>query len=493
MDTNGWARRTIPTLFERSRSGANDGSHVPPADGPAPAALLGDDADLLADAPPPLPEVGEAEVVRHYTHLAARNMSVDANFYPLGSCTMKYNPRINEWAASRDGLAALHPLAPAATAQGALRLLHELETYLARIAGLDAVTLTPAAGAHGELTALKVITAYYHSRGEGRSKVLTPDSAHGTNPASCTVCGRLAVPIASRGDGRIDLDDLRAKLDDQTAALMITNPNTLGLFETDIADAAELVHAAGAQLYLDGANMNAILGITRPGDFGVDAMHFNLHKTFSTPHGGGGPGAGPVAVASHLEPFLPTPRVVHREGAYRLLWEAPQSIGPMRSFAGQFAVCVRAWCYIRALGGEGLRRASETAVLAANYLAAKLKTVLPLPHDERCMHEFVLTASRRGASDRGLAGRIAKRLLDYGFHAPTVYFPLIVEEALMIEPTETESLATLDAFVAAMREIVAALDEDPHALDDAPRARSVARVDETAAARQPVLRWRPRM
>ncbi|MFW6155434.1 MAG: aminomethyl-transferring glycine dehydrogenase subunit GcvPB [Planctomycetota bacterium] len=489
MDTNGLTRETIPTLFDCSRPGANAGDHVPAPDGPPPAALLGDDADLLADTPPPLPEVPEAAVVRHYTHLAGRNMSVDANFYPLGSCTMKYNPRVNEWAASREALADLHPLAPPAATQGALQLLHELETYLARIAGLDAVTLAPAAGAHGELTGLKVITAYYRSRGEGRSKVLTPDSSHGTNPASCTVCGRLAVPVASRGDGRIDLDDLRAKLDDQTAALMITNPNTLGLFETDIADAAELVHAAGAQLYLDGANMNAILGITRPGDFGVDAMHLNLHKTFSTPHGGGGPGAGPVAVASHLDPFLPTPRVVHREGAYRLLWDAPHSIGPVRSFACQFAVCVRAWCYIRTLGPEGLRRASETAVLAANYLAERLKTVLPLPYDERCMHEFVLTAARHGASDRGLGGRIAKRLLDYGFHAPTVYFPLIVDEALMIEPTETESLPTLDAFVDAMREIVADLDADPHALDDAPRAQAVARVDETAAARQPVLRW----
>ncbi len=486
-------RRTIPTLFERARNGANPGAHVAAPDGPSPAALLGDDADLLADAPPPLPEVPEAEVVRHYTHLAGRNMSVDANFYPLGSCTMKYNPRINEWAAAREPLADLHPLAPAATAQGALRLLSELETYLARITGLDAVTLAPAAGAHGELTGLKVITAYYRSRGESRTKVLTPDSAHGTNPASCTLCGRLAVPIASRADGRIDLDDLRAKLDDQTAALMITNPNTLGLFETDIADAAQLVHAAGAQLYLDGANMNALLGIARPGDFGVDAMHLNLHKTFSTPHGGGGPGSGPVAVASHLEPFLPTPRIVHREGTYRLLWQAPQSIGPVRSFACQFGVCVRAWCYIRALGPDGLRRASETAVLAANYLAERLKTVLPLPHDERCMHEFVLTAARRGASDRGLAGAIAKRLLDYGFHAPTVYFPLIVPEALMIEPTETESLATLDAFVDALRQIVAALDADPHALADAPFAQSVARVDETAAARQPVLRWQAEM
>jgi len=462
---------------------------VPAPAGPDPAELLGDAADVLAAGPPELPELAEPDVVRHYTHLSERNVSVDGSFYPLGSCTMKYNPRINEWAASRDGLADLHPMATAAASQGALQLLFELQRDLAEIAGLEAVSLAPAAGAHGEMTALKVMMAYYRGRGENRTKVLTPDSAHGTNPASCTMCGRQAVAVASRGDGRIDLADLAAKCDDDTAALMITNPNTLGLFETDIAAAAKLVHDAGGQVYLDGANMNAILGVTRPGDFGIDAMHFNLHKTFSTPHGGGGPGSGPVAVAKHLEPFLPIPRVVCDGGGYRLDRDRPDSIGAVRSFAGQFGVCVRAWCYIRALGPAGLRKVSETAVLAANYLAAALKEILPLPHDEYCMHEFVLTAQRHGASDRGLAGKIGKRLLDYGFHAPTVYFPLIVPEALMIEPTETESLATLDAFIDAIRRIVEELDTDPDVLDHAPLTMPVARVDETGAARRPVLSW----
>ncbi len=484
-------RTTIPTILDRSCPGVNKGRHVVAPKGPSPAQLLGAAADVLAEGPPPLPEVGEPEVVRHYTHLSQRNVSVDANFYPLGSCTMKYNPRVNEQAAATPNMAGLHPLAPDPTAQGALRLMGQLQDFLAEIAGLPAVSLAPAAGAQGELAALKTIMAYYRSRGENRTKVLTPDSSHGTNPASCTLCGRQAVAVASRADGRIDLDDLAAKLDDDTVALMITNPSTLGLFETDIATAASMVHEAGAQLYLDGANMNAILGVTRPGDFGVDAMHFNLHKTFSTPHGGGGPGAGPIAVAAHLDPFLPTPRVVRDADAYRLQWDRPDSIGMIGSFAGQFGVCLRAWCYIRANGADGLRRVSETAVLNANYLAAALKKVLPLPHDEYCMHEFVLSAERHGAGDHGLAGRIGKRLLDYGFHAPTVYFPMIVPEALMIEPTETESLPTLDAFIAAIGGIMDELEADPAALDHAPVTCPVARVDEITAARKPILRWAP--
>jgi glycine dehydrogenase subunit 2 len=457
-----------------------------------PSRILGKDADLLAATSPPLPELGELEVVRHYTHLSRRNCSIDGEFYPLGSCTMKYNPRINEWAAAREELARLHPLAPAAAAQGALRLMYELRGYLEEISGLAEVSLVPAAGAHGELTALKTIVAYFRARGEKRTKVLTPDSSHGTNPASCTVCGRTAVPVKSRPDGTIDLDDLKAQVDGETAALMITNPNTLGLFEKNIVAAAAIVHAAGAQLYLDGANMNAILGVTRPGDFGADAMHFNLHKTFSTPHGGGGPGSGPVAVAGHLAPFLPAPQVVEKDGRYALDFDRPQSIGMVRSFAGQFGVLVRAWCYIRALGAEGLHRVSETAVLNARYLAAALAGLLPRPYDSACMHEFVLSAQRHGASDRGLAGKIGKRLLDYGIHAPTVYFPLIVPEALMIEPTETESLASLDAFVDAMRKIMAELEADPKALDHAPSTMPVSKVDEVGAAREPVLRWRTR-
>ena len=483
------AKQSVPTLFERSCDGANHGAFTPAPAGPQPAEILGKDADLLAESPPPLPDLGELEVVRHYTHLAGRNFSIDGQFYPLGSCTMKYNPRINEWAASREGLAGLHPMAPAAAAQGALRLMYELRCYLQEISGLAEVSLVPAAGAHGELTALKTIVAYFRARGEKRTKVLTPDSSHGTNPASCTVCGRTAVPVKSRPDGTIDLDDLAAKVDGETAALMITNPNTLGLFERNISAAAKIVHDGGAQLYLDGANMNAILGVTRPGDFGADAMHFNLHKTFSTPHGGGGPGSGPVAAAAHLAPFLPVPQVVKSDCGYALDFDRPQSIGMVRSFAGQFGVFVRAWCYIRALGPAGLRRASETAVLNARYLAAALKDLLPLPYDGGCMHEFVLSAQRHGASDRGLAGKIGKRLLDYGMHAPTVYFPLIVPEALMIEPTETESLATLDAFIAAMRQIMAELEADGAALDHAPHGTPVSRVDEVAAARNPVLKW----
>lgn len=482
-------KTTEPTLFEKSCPGANAGEHVDAPVGPGPAELLGGSAGLLADGPPPLPELGELDVVRHYTRLARRNFSVDANFYPLGSCTMKYNPRVNEWAAAQPRMGGLHPLAPDRCVQGALRLMYELRLYLAEVAGLAEVTLNPAAGAHGELTALKVIMAYHRSRGQKRTKVLTPDSAHGTNPASCTICGRSAVAVKSRADGRIDLDELAARLDDDTAALMITNPNTLGLFETDIRAAADLVHKAGAQLYLDGANMNAILGIARPGDFGADAMHFNLHKTFSTPHGGGGPGAGPVAVAEHLAPFLPIPQVeADGENHYRLSFHRPQSIGMVRSFAGQFGVFVRAWTYIRTLGPDGLRRASETAVLNANYLAAALRQMLPLPHGEYCMHEFVLSALRDAEHDRGLAGRIAKALIDRGIHPPTVYFPLIVPEALMIEPTETESLATLDAFIAAMREILDELAADPEALDHAPYHAAVAKVDEVGAARNPVLR-----
>jgi glycine dehydrogenase subunit 2 len=476
-------------LFERSCPGANSGAFTAAPAGPAPAELLGKDADLLSDVPPPLPDLGELEVVRHYTHLARRNYSIDGEFYPLGSCTMKYNPRINEWAAAREELANLHPLAPPAAAQGALRLMYELRCYLQEISGLAEVSLVPAAGAHGELTALKTIVGYYRARGEKRTQVLTPDSSHGTNPASCTVCGRSALPVKSRPDGTIDLDDLAAKVTAETAALMITNPNTLGLFEKNIQAAAKILHDHSAQLYLDGANMNAILGIARPGDFGADAMHFNLHKTFSTPHGGGGPGAGPVAVAAHLAPFLPVPQVVEKDGRYALDFDRPHSVGMMRSFAGQFGVLVRAWCYIRALGPAGLKRASETAVLNANYLAAALRELLPLPYDSGCMHEFVLSAQRHGASDRGLAGKIAKRLLDYGMHAPTVYFPLIVPEALMIEPTETESLATLDEFIAAMRAILQELQADPTALDHAPHHLPVARVDEVAAARNPVLKW----
>ena len=407
------ARSTVATLFEKSGRGANLGRYTPAPAGSAPAELLGQwAADLLREDAPPLPELGELDVVRHYTHLAGRNFSLDANFYPLGSCTMKYNPRVNEWAAGQEALAGLHPLTPTAAAQGALRLMYELQEFLAEIAGLPVVSLAPAAGAHGELTALKAIMAYHAGRGRRRTKVLTPDSSHGTNPASCTLCGRSAVGVKSRRDGRIDLDDLGAKLDDDTAALMITNPNTLGLFERDIVAVAERTHAAGAQVYLDGANMNAILGLARPGDFGVDAMHFNLHKTFSTPHGGGGPGAGPVAVAEHLAPFLPVPMVLKKGDVYDLQTDRPENIGRMRSFAGQFGTFVRAWCYIRACGPDGLANVSRTAVLSANYLAAALRGVLPLAYEGPCMHEFVLSAQRAGGTQmRKPSCRLCRRTI----------------------------------------------------------------------------------
>ncbi|MCG3181326.1 MAG: putative glycine dehydrogenase (decarboxylating) subunit 2 [Phycisphaerae bacterium] len=480
---------TEPLIFEKSSPG-NCAVSLPDSDVPAVEPASAIPADLLADAPPPLPEIGELQLVRHFTRLSHRLFSVDTQFYPLGSCTMKYNPRINEHAAALPGFAGLHPLAPDAMSQGALRLLFELRTWLAEVAGLDEVSLQPCAGAHGEMTGLMVIIACHRSRGQnGRTKVLTPDSSHGTNPASCTLCGRHAVPVKSNARGRVDLDDLRAKVDDETAAMMITNPSTLGLFEDQIAAIAEILHDAGAMLYLDGANMNAIMGLTRPGDFGVDVMHFNTHKTFSTPHGGGGPGAGPIAVRKHLAPFLPAPQVVKKaDGTFAWDFDRPQSIGRVRSFNGQFGVLVRAWTYIRALGNSGLRQASETAVLAANYLAARLKDAYDLPYALPCMHEFVLSAVRQKA--RGVTGMdVAKRLIDYDIHPPTTYFPMIVPEALMIEPTETESLAVLDRFVEVMLRIAAEAESDPDALHAAPTRGYIRRADVVAGDRKPNLRW----
>jgi glycine dehydrogenase subunit 2 len=472
-------------LFELSRPGRR-GARLPPCDVPSrPVAELVPTA-ALADAPPPLPELGEPDVVRHYTNLSTLNMSVDTHFYPLGSCTMKYNPKRNERLAGLPGLLNLHPYQNEDSLQGLLELLYRLQQMLAEIAGLDAVSLQPAAGAHGELTALLVAAAYLRDRGQRRTKVLAPDSAHGTNPASAAVAGFSTVSVKSTPQGLVDLADLRAKLDEQTAVFMITNPNTLGLFEPQIAEITRLVHEAGGLIYLDGANMNAILGITRPGDFGADMMHFNPHKTFSGPHGGGGPGAGPIAVRAVLAPYLPAPVVVEREGQYRLDYDRPQSIGRVRSFFGNVGVLVRAYCYIRTYGPEGLRAVSENAVLNANYLLARLKHVLPVPQGDRCMHEFVASAARLKA-ERGISAMdLAKGLLDHGFHAPTVYFPPIVKEALMIEPTETESKETLDAFVAALEALAAA---DPESLHMAPHTTPIARPDEVQAARQPRMRW----
>ncbi len=481
--------QTPPTslIFEQSTPGSCAVS-LPACDVPAvePAAVIA--PELLADAPPPLPEVGELTLVRHYTRLAHRLFSVDANFYPLGSCTMKYNPRVNERAAALPGFTGLHPLQDERDLQGILALLYHLRVYLAEIAGLAEVTLQPAAGAHGEMTGLMIINAYHRDRGEDRPRVLTPDTAHGTNPASCTVCGRHAVPVDSLPNGRVDLDDLRRKIDTHTAALMITNPNTAGLFDPQIAEIARIVHGAGALLYLDGANMNAVLGITRPGDFGVDVMHYNTHKTFSTPHGCGGPGAGPVAVAEPLRPYLPVPQVVRRDdGTYGLDADRPKSIGRVRGFFGQVGVLIRAYTYIRALGPDGLRDASEKAVLSANYLAARLKGAYHLPFPGPYAHEFIAVPQFREHGVTELD--VAKRLIDFGFHPPTMSWP--VPHCLMIEPTETESLATLDAFADAMLRIADEAATHPQRLHEAPHATPVGRLDEVTAARRPNLRWRP--
>jgi glycine dehydrogenase subunit 2 len=413
-------------------------------------------------------------------------MSVDTHFYPLGSCTMKYNPKRNERLAGLPGMIDLHPLQPEQTLQGMLRLLWECQQMLAEIAGLPAVSLQPAAGAHGEMTALLVASAFFRDQGEPRSVVLIPDGAHGTNPASATMAGFRSQAVKSTDAGAVDLEDLAAKLDRQTAVLMVTNPNTLGIFESQIGRITQMVHEAGGLVYLDGANMNAILGITRPGDFGADLMHYNPHKTFSGPHGGGGPGAGPIAVTEELGPYLPAPIVVEDGGRYRLDDDRPKSIGRVRSFFGNTGVLVRMYCYLVSHGPEGLRRVAENAVLGANYLLARVKHILPVPHGERCMHEFVASPARLKA-ERGVSAMdIAKRLLDYGLHAPTVYFPLIVREAMMIEPTETESKATLDAFAEALFRIT---EEDPELLHDAPHTTPISRPDEVAAARKPVLRW----
>jgi glycine dehydrogenase subunit 2 len=440
-----------------------------------------------SEAAPPLPELGELDVVRHYTNLSTLNMSIDSNFYPLGSCTMKYNPKRNERLAALPGLAALHPYQDESTIQGMLQLLFEMQGYLAEIAGLDAVSLQPAAGAHGELSALLVASAYFRDKGQERSKVLIPDSAHGTNPASAHLAGFEAVTIKSDGRGLVDLADFNAKLDDRAAVFMMTNPNTLGLFDPQIGEIARLLHDRGALLYLDGANMNAILGVVRPGEMGVDLMHYNPHKTFSGPHGGGGPGAGPIAVRDFLAPYLPSPVVARDgDGTYRLDHDRPKSIGRVRAYFGNVGVLVRAYCYIRSQGADGLKAIAEHAVLNANYLMELVKGRYPVPFGTRCMHEFVASA-RPLARDRNIrAMDIAKRLIDHNVHAPTVYFPLIVPEALMVEPTETESRQTLEAFA---RVLLAIAEEDSAMLHEAPHSTPISRPDEVAAARTPILRW----
>lgn len=440
-----------------------------------------------------LPELSEIEVVRHFTHLSSLNYGVDTGFYPLGSCTMKYNPKVNEVTASLPGFVNLHPYIPEEFAQGALELMYHLQQYLAEITGMDAVTLQPAAGAHGELTGLLIIAAYYLSRGEThRKKVLVPDSAHGTNPASAAMAGLEVVQIPSNGQGLVDLEALEAALGPDTAALMLTNPNTLGLFERDILTMARLVHEAGGLLYYDGANLNAIMGIARPGDMGFDVVHVNLHKTFSTPHGGGGPGSGPVGVKEHLAPFLPVPVVAFdaARGGYYLDYDRPQSIGQIKTFYGNFAVLVKAYTYIRTLGPQGLKEVSQQAVLNANYLLSLLRPYYHVPYDGICKHEFVIAPGPRIKEAGVRTLDIAKRLLDYGFHAPTIYFPLIVPEAMMIEPTETEPKETLDAFAQALITIAEEAVSRPELLHGAPHNTPVGRLDEVGAARNPILTWK---
>ena len=448
-------------------------------------------AGLLREQEPQLPQVSELDVVRHYTNLSQMNFGVDSGFYPLGSCTMKYNPKINEDIASMPAFAGVHPLQPSYTVQGVLRIYKELANALSAITGMAEFTLNPFAGAHGELTGLMIIRQYHMSRGDlKRTRIIVPDSAHGTNPASAAVCGLEIVLVKSKANGLVDVEDLKPLLDDTIAGIMMTNPNTLGLFEKDIKEIAALVHECGGLLYYDGANMNPLMGVVRPGDMGFDVLHLNLHKTFSTPHGGGGPGAGPVGVAEHLVPFLSVPRVVEdEEGTLYVEEEGEQACGRISGFIGNFGVLLRAYTYILMLGKQNVRMVGPLAVLGANYIKESLKDCYNLPIDSLCKHEFVFD----GLLDQSTGVTtldIAKRLLDYGFHAPTIYFPLLFHQSIMIEPTETESKETLDGFIEIMRHIAAEAIEDPESLKTAPHTTPVRRLDETTAARQPVLRYR---
>jgi glycine dehydrogenase subunit 2 len=498
-------REPARTIFEKGaperRAFAPPALDVPPVDV---GALLPE--HFRRAQPPRLPEVSEPEIVRHYVGLSKRNFDLDSGFYPLGSCTMKHNPRLHERVAALPGHARLHPLQDPERAQGALELMWNLQQALAEISGLAHVSLQPSAGSHGELAGVLLTRAYHEDRGETRHKVLTPDTSHGTNPATVTMAGLEVVKLATNSDGGVDIDDLRAKADTDVACLMLTNPNTLGLFDPNIAEIAEIVHGVGATLYYDGANLNAVMGLSRPGDMGFDIVHFNLHKSFTQPHGGGGPGSGPIAVSDRIAPYLPRPLVVRREAgrrqvgngasappAFELEHGGEKSIGRLRGFQGNYGCFVRAYAYIRSLGADGLKDASETADLNANYLLARLRQkdvarYLPLAYGELCMHEFVLSG---GPMKRELQIKtldLAKRLLDFGFHPPTVYFPLLVDEALMVEPTETETKETLDAFADAIAEILREAAEDPEIARNAPYTTPVRRLDEVAAAKRPVIR-----
>jgi glycine dehydrogenase subunit 2 len=477
----------VKLVFEKSRPDRRAGRIPRPRDLPSPEIP----PELRRSRPPRLPELPENEIVRHYTELTTRNFGIDTGFYPLGSCTMKYNPRVNERVAALPGFRDLHPLQDEEAAQGALELMHELQEMLAEITGLDAVSLQPAAGSQGELTGLMLMSAYFAERGESerRRKIVVADTAHGTNPASVTMAGYELVKVDTDSRGNIDLDDLRAKVDEETAGLMLTNPSTLGLFDEHIEEVARIFHEIGGLLYYDGANLNAVCGISRPGDMGFDIVHINLHKTFSQPHGGGGPGGGPIAVRRQLEPYLPVPAVVPDGKRFRLDYNRPSSIGKVRAFTGPFGVFVRSYAFMLAWGRE-LKAMSEDAVLNANYLLARLKDAYELPFDRLCMHEFVLSA-RRLKKEHGITALdVAKRLMDYGFHPPTIYFPLVVPEALMIEPTETETKETLDAFADAMVAIAREAASEPQLLKDAPHNRPVKRLDEVKAAKRAIVRYR---
>src|SRR5579871_5348932 len=478
-----------PLLFEQSSPGKK-GYQLPPLDVPAvdPAAVLGS-ANVRSEIAG-FPEVSEVETIRHFTRLSTWNYAIDLGLYPLGSCTMKYNPRVNELVARLDGLAWAHPYQPESLAQGAMEVMARLEAALAEITGMDAVTLQPAAGAHGELTGILLIRSLLEKRGNPRKKILIPDSAHGTNPATAVIAGYTVENIRSNECGAVDLAALERIVDQDVAALMVTNPNTLGVFEANIKHIAAILHRKGSLLYMDGANMNALVGIAQPGRFGVDVMHLNLHKTFSTPHGGGGPGGGPVAVKKHLEPFLPVPRLKRAGDAWSFDYDRPHSIGKVKAFYGNFGVLVRALAYILAHGGNGLRAATMDAVLNANYIRKKLEAYFDLPYTLPNMHEVVFSDDRQ-ARLGVRTGDIAKRLIDYGFHPYTVSFPLIVHGALMIEPTETEGKREIDLFVDAMISIAKEIESDPQMVKNAPYNTRIGRVDEVKAARKPVLKWRP--
>ena len=477
----------VPKLLFESGSTGRSGFYWPAESEKGQTAIPG---EFLREDIPGFPELGELEVLRHFTRLSHRNFAIESQFYPLGSCTMKYNPKVNEVVARLPGFAQIHPLAPVEILQGAMELLYDLERILIEISGMDCISLQPSAGAQGELTGLMLIRACLTEKGNPRKKIIVPDTAHGTNPASSTLCGYDVVQISSTARGVIDTATVAKVMDEDVAAIMITNPNTLGLFEKDIEAIAAVVHQKGGLVYLDGANLNALMGVAKPGHMGVDVLHMNLHKTFSTPHGGGGPGAGPVAAKEGLSEYLPVPRIVKRNDKFELLEDCPKSIGRVRSFFGNFGILVRAYTYIISLGGEGLEESSRMALLNANYIRKKLEKGFQIAYIEPCMHECIFTDRLQHKYGVNTLD-IAKRLLDYGFHPPTIYFPLVVSGALMIEPTETETPETLDAFVEAMLAIAQETKENPDVVKNAPHSTPVKRLDEARAARKPILRWDP--